>query len=300
MKKAILIIGLFFLLFSGKVYSAEIENSLTVEPSTIHLDLSRDEPFTTVLYTNHSDHSVFLTFDTSDFTEGGNNYSLRFLQTKEEKNSFYGLSSWILFDRNSMVLAPGQTEALTITINKEELPAGGHYAAVLATIQPDSLKNDITMQGVLTTLVFVRTATGREREQAVLQGVAVNDSGFGFPDSVSFRLQNQGNVQVIPHGTIVVSNMFHQIVTRGVVNIDSLIILPESLRVYKTNLVKPDGVLIPGLYTVKLELHYGKSNQPLSSKTTFFSFGNISALEIVIFIGIIVGLFVFFRKRTRL
>lgn len=275
------------------------EQTLSVTPSIVRLDLSTDQPQAEIFYTNNSRNVVELSFEAQDFTQLEDGYKLSFLDQKNAQNYKYRLSSWVYFSSQNLILNPGEKESVTVFINKDRLTPGGHYSTILAHIATkQNNAGTITLQSTLASLLFVRTNSGVENEDGTLPTFTViQDSIFlPFPSSVFFRLNNQGDVDIVPYGLIQIKDSHGQIVAKGIVNENSLSTLPESIRRYDTPIKTLVPFVFPGWYSATLSLHYGKSNKRLSSTTTFFTEGTIPFGEILLTGGILF-LFGWYIKR---
>ena len=269
--------------------------TLTVSPSIIRLDLATDKPEAILSYNNASDHTIELAFSASDFTELEHGYKPNFLTQKDAQNYRYALSSWISFDKNTLVIPPHTTEKITVFINTAKLSPGGHYGSILGQITSSSGNKEVQIQGVLSSLIFVRTATGKEKDEAKIATFVPERSLFSFPQIFTFRFQNTGDTELVPYGLVTIRDMFGRTVAKGILNEGSLIALPESIRRYEIP-IKPQTFLLPGTYTADFTGHFGTSRHPMQQQVTFFSEGTLPLLTV----GFVVGLalcFVIWKKR---
>lgn len=253
---------------------------VAVSPSIIRLDLATDKPETTLVYTNSTTQSVEIDLTSSNFTDLEDGYKVSFLEGKSASNYKYGLSSWISFDKDSFVLAPRQTEKIQVSVSREKLSPGGHYGSILAKISSSTPEHKLTIQGTLVSLLFVRTNTGIERDEMKLQKFAQVQNLFFFPDSFVLRVNNTGDTDLTPYGIITVKNFLGQTAATSILNEGSLTTLPETIRRYDTPVKRSTPFLLPGIYTAKLSLHYGKQNKRIKSEVTFLSVGSIPLIPL--------------------
>lgn len=256
-------------------------NTLTVSPSIIRLDLATDQPETVLSYKNSSKKTIELTLSASDVAELEYGYKPSFLDEKNAQNYKYSLSSWISFDKQNLVIAPNETQSITVFINQEKLTPGGHYGSILAHITNTELDEQVAIQGALSSLIFVRSATGREKEAGKITTFAPDRTLLSFPKSFVFRFQNTGDTDVIPYGLVEIKDMFGRQIAKGILNEGSLISLPESIRRYDIA-VTPSSLLLPGVYTAHFSGHFGKTDQKMETDISFFSEGNIPLIPISI------------------
>lgn len=274
--------------------------TITVSPTLIRLDLEKDGNQAIIQYENNSDQTVELDFSAHDFKSLEDRGQIQFLTEKNSENYQYSLSSWIAFSQTHLILNPHEQNQITISINKEKLTSGGHYASVLATITQNQSNNqsNISISSGISTLIFVRNQNVETREEAkVSDFVPISDSNQ-FPYQFVFRFHNSGNVDLVPYGQVTIKNVFGQRVAAGILNESSLITLPESIRTYQVALHKRVAINIPSLYTATLDGHYGNSNRTFSTQNTFFSFGDINPKVFIIMIIILVVLRTKLKRRN--
>ncbi|MBC7546803.1 hypothetical protein H7171_03600 [Candidatus Saccharibacteria bacterium] len=176
-----------------------------------------------------------------------------------EYSQKYGLTSWLTLATNSVLLEPGESKAVDVTIdNRSSLQPGGHYGAVIASIDSESIKgsNNVQISQQLTSLILV-TKHGGEHFDLSLKDIAPNGNWLHLPNTVRLRFQNPGNVHVIPRGVVSLKNSAGQVVARGVINDDSNYVLPETYRqIYVKLTPVKTGIQLPGPYTVSVDYRY--------------------------------------------
>ena len=116
--------------------------------------------------------------------------------------------------------------------------------------------------------------------------------GIEYPDNYILGFNNMGNIHVIPYGLVQVTDPLGNLVTKGILDINSLDALPESIRRYDIQVTNLQKILLPGFYTSRVSIEYGKTHKTLSANVRFFSqgifhFGKIGMILIagVILIG---------------
>lgn len=276
---------LFFILSLGFLAPKVSAGRMTVSPAHIRLDLASQKPVSPITYTNNTTDEVQLTLSATDFHELEDGYKLSFLEGKDVQNYQYRLSSWISFDQNSLVLLPGQSGTVNIIVNADRLSPGAHYGTILASVQSDRSDAPVRIQEVIGTLIFVRTATGQEKISGSISEFASDSTLFEFPGRYILRLNNTGNVEIVPYGLVTVTDIFGRQVAKGVLNADSLLILPETIRRFSIPLVFSSRIILPGFYHARINLHFGPPEQYLDEQDYFFSLGNypwVAALLILL------------------
>ncbi len=275
---------------------------ITVSPAVTRLDLSSDPGSFKLSYTNFTDHPVQLTFSAKDFTSLEEGWRIRFLDENDSVNYRYSLSSWLEFSPSSLLLKPGQSLPLNINIRQASLSGGGHYASVIADItSAPPVPEAIAIKSQLASLVFVRAHTGFEHDEARISSFSAGSADyFSLPQKYILRFDNFGNTDLTPHGLVIVRDAFNREVSRGILNTDSLIVLPESIRRFDIPVtVKSARWLLPGPYQASLTVNYG-SNQSMSSHLQFFSPGSSINLVLIILLPVLLlVLFLLWSKKMK-
>ena len=300
MNKKLLILGLItFLFLPLKNAYAQTQKGITVSPSIIHIDLATDQPKYELTYTNNTNTNINLVLSVQDFSELEANYQLNFLSQKDAANYKYSLASWISFENNNLQLNPGEKKTVTVFINKDRITKGGHYASILAQVQQTQDKSTINILPTLSSLLFVRASTGQEIEQGKINEFTELRDGIEFPQTFITMFQNSGNVHVVPHGLIQIYDPLGNLVAKGTFNINSLDALPESIRRFDTNIDLYQKILLPGIYTAKINLHFGNTDKTASTNVKFFSQGMFDFIKIALGIIIISLLGLYLRKKLK-
>jgi hypothetical protein len=285
-----ILILLMFLLFlipwEGTL--AQGRSGITVTPSIIRLDLESDAPQAEIYYKNNTRAALELKFSAQDFSETEETGRIRFLDEKEAENYQYSLASWIIFERQSISLLPGEEQAVKVSIDKDRLTPGGHYASIQAEIVQPEEEGQVPIKGILSTLIFVRTSTGNERENMSLETHQMQKNFLGFPQGLSIRLKNSGNVELVPYGLIEIRDMFGNVVAKGILNEGSLIILPQSIRRFDIQITRIYPLLFPGIYNTQLSIKYGKEEKKIENSATFLSQGTLNVVPLALIILVMV------------
>lgn len=285
-------------LFSPVAMAQELPpDSVTVNPSLLSLDLSKDKPEGILTYSNSSSQTVQLSLSASDFAPLEDGYKLSFLNQQDAANYRYSLSSWIDFSSKTITISPHDSTQVIVFIQKEKLSPGGHYASIFAEVEGNSIEN-VRIRGVLASLLFVRTNTGHEKEEATILGFFPQQDFLNFPNTMIIRFNNIGDTTLIPYGLIKFTDPFGRYVAKGIVNQGSYSSLPESIRRFEIPTTSFTPFLFPGWYTARLTLHFGKENIQKNATITFFSQGSIPLLQILVVL--VVGAVVFWILRKKL
>jgi hypothetical protein len=291
------------LIFIGSILApkmhAQQKNGITVVPSIAHIDLATDPAEYELTYINNTNAEITLNLSVQDFSELEDSYKLDFLSPQDASNYKYSLSSWISFENPQLQLNPGEKKSVKVFIDKTRITKGGHYASILAQIGGDNNAKTINVKGILSSLLFVRASTGQEVEDGKISDFSPLRDGIDYPTTYILRFENNGNVYVTPYGLIQVYDPLGNLVAKGILNQNSLDSLPESIRRYDTDIINFQPLLLPGFYTAKIQLHYGKTNQKLSASTRFFSQGMFNFPLIGLGLVVILLVLLYFRKRLK-
>jgi hypothetical protein len=296
---ALILLTLIFVMAIPAKAAKELPKGITVNPSMAHVDLALDPSELKISYTNNTNSEITLSLSVEDFTELEDGYKISFIEGNKASTYKYSLSSWISFENNLLQLNPGETKAARIFIDNKRITKGGHYASILAKIQQPIEKNTINLQGVLSSLLFVRASTGREIEEGKISDFKPLRDGFDYPDVYILRFENNGNVHIAPFGLIEVYDPLGNLAAKGQLNMDSSDALPESIKRYDTKVITYQKVLLPGIYTAKINMHFGKNYQKLSKTITFFSQGSIDLIKTFGILIIIIIAGIYLRKRVK-
>ena len=295
------LIFLISLSFSSKVNAQETKG-ITVLPSTTDVNLDTDQPEIELNYTNTTDTTITLDFKALDFTDLEDSGKIRFLEGNDASNYKYSLSSWITFERESMTLGSNENQTLKISIAKDKLSPGAHYASIQATISPQKPEGGkVNVSGIISSLVFVTTSTGNEIEEASAAQLTADRNSLDFPKKFVLRFNNKGNVALVPHGLLKITNSFGQEVSRGILNEGSLKTLPETIRRYEIGTKTYSSFLLPGFYKAEIVTKYGKNDKESKIDVRFFSTGSFNTPSIAIAtLLVITATFLFIkRKKTK-
>lgn len=294
---SITVLSLLFLSAFFQLASAQSQRGITVTPSILRLDLSTEKNEAELFYKNTTKNQVELSFSAQDFTELEEGGRVKFLEEKDAKNYKYGLTSWISFERQSLTLSPNEQQTVKVFIDQDKLAPGGHYASILAEIKQKSEKGNVLLRGILSSLLFVRTATGKEIEEASISSFQEVRSFIELPKTFLVRFKNSGNVELVPYGVIEIFDPQGTLVAKGILNEGSLITLPESVRRYDSEIRAIESFIGPGFYTVNLSLTFGKDKM-LSAQKQFFTEGGIPFTKIIIVFGVALAIAVIRKIRS--
>lgn len=231
---------------------------LTISPPLREITLGPGllEASTDVTLQNNSDQTVRASLQLVDLRAlgqyGGNSLDKAGLTGK------YDLANWLtLPGGNTVDIAGKQTVRVAVKIaNRSDLAPGGHYGAIVITSSADnsSAKSQVSLNQQVVSLLFIKKLGGE------VYGLQLESSTFkrssDIPQIVTTNFKNTGNVHLVPHGYIEVTDPVGKLIAKGIINQDSLSILPGSLRKYVTTMQPVAQASRPGTYKVTTYYRY--------------------------------------------
>ena len=109
-----------------------------------------------------------------------------------------------------------------------------------------------------------------------------------------YRVQNQGNVFVVPDGAVRVHDVFGREVAYGDANAKDGRVLPGTTRLFEGTFNQTSGVVF-GPVTAALEVNYGEGNEPLVAE---FSFWVISWKPLLVILAVLIALPLILRRKN--
>jgi hypothetical protein len=210
---------------------------------------------------NNTNSSLVFNFSVIDFGSLGESGGIAFLGTEHDLKNKYGLASWLSLEQDAMVLEAGEKKQIKVMVtNKESLSPGGHYAAIIAKLDNNQdyfnrESSQIAFDPSFASLIFVRK-TGGEIFNLEINKIDFEGSMLDSKAMIRLRLQNSGNVQVVPRGLIRVFDPIGREVFQGFINNESALILPETFRLFQSQISKIALAFIPGKYKIVIQYRY--------------------------------------------
>jgi hypothetical protein len=263
----IFVSSVFFFGTSPFLVYAETSTGGTFSVSPLFTDISVGEGETAkdfeLSVSNGTADPVVLRLSLIDFGSLNESGGIAFLGKEANGVNRYALAYWIVPEKDVVTLLPGSEEKLRFTLeNRESLSPGGHYGAVLFSVENEGGNQQgspsaVSVSSTFSALIFAR------KEGGILQEFSFKEQGFeryswwsGLPMGISLRFQNSGNVDIVPRGRAMLVDPFGRVVAKGIINEDSARILPESFRVYHLKLSPLSAYVLPGPYTVMTEYRF--------------------------------------------
>jgi hypothetical protein len=243
----------------------------TISPlfQEIIIDKDQKDSLFTLDVTNTTDAPQVLRISVLDFGTLNETGGVAFLGSSQDFK--YSLASWISLEKDAIVLNPGESQRVNGTIeNKESLSPGGHYGAVFFKSEDKNISEDnassVAFDPSFASLLFVRKIGG-EIYGLNLKSQDNNAKLLKLPSKINLRFQNTGNVHVSPRGIVSLTDPLGREVRKGIINLDSSIILPEAFRVYPISIKPIANSFLPGIYTLAVYYRFdGKEEFALVKK----------------------------------
>jgi len=279
MRRVLLIFIALFLIWIPTQYAL----AFAVAPSTLEIFGNRGETIQqkfSLVNTKDNDQTFYL--DVLKFTASDESGSPKFISYEEDHS---GLPDWLSFN-NKAITVPGRSWAeinFAIAIPKD-IASGGYYAAVTVSESPSEVvaSNGATIQAKTAVLLFL-TVKGETVEQAGLLDFSLSPKNWTdqMTGKFYYRLQNQGNVHLVPAGTITFKDIFGRTITTVDANPATSRALPNTTRLFEgtfgnkqtgffSTLKNEISTLAVGPISANLEATYGSDNQKIEATTTFW------------------------------
>jgi len=230
-------ISLLLLIFLASVLAPHTyaKNGIQVSPAFLEVDINKpgEKKEVSVQVTNKTVHEVTLDIYPLDFRQKDEFGSIGFLGLD---NSYsYSLSSFLSFATRQLILKPGETRDIVVTItNRDDLSPGGHYAAVVAKEAGNKERSDdmTSVSPSIASLLLIHKVGGERFNASVIKTSWPEGwSALSYKKFFSLTIQNEGNIHITPYGRVEVRDMFGRLLSDGIINPSSLIVLPESRRI---------------------------------------------------------------------
>lgn len=271
--------------------TVDAKNDFVLEPGKTELFLNPGETVTRAVYvTNRVPGKTTYKIEVEDI-KGTRDENQPVLILDGQKGPYSGKSFIVpAIDKVTLGFGDRITIPVTITIPKDA-PPGDYDSSVLVYNQPNSdVGNNANGASGFTriisrlgTLIFIRV-NGNAKESANLEDFRVKGPKKLFYDHGPLTFQilfnNDGNVHLVPYGTVTIKNIFGQVVDQ--LPVDAYFSLPDSLR-YRD--VKWNHEMLLGRYTATVHLERGYGGLSDDKTIAFW------VLPWKILVGVFVGVF---------
>lgn len=209
MKKYLLILVVFLLMFGVTFQSVWAATGITLYPTSFKLSLKPGETYkgeVTAVNPNKFDINVL---PEKEILAGGPEGAIKL--TGEEQNQF-GFLSWIYFNPEQKLVKAGERYPMPFEIKvPENAQPGDHYAAVLfkaLPIQKDQISG-IGTSGRVGTVILVNVAGDVKKTGVIEEIIAPKFIGHG-PLKIAVKINNTGNTFFNPEGRVIIKGLFQK------------------------------------------------------------------------------------------
>lgn len=169
----------------------------------------------------------------------------------------YSLKDYLSVDRDQLLLGAGQRIELDVTIaNNQTLSDGGHYGAVVFSLDGPSNTPNVIIRQEIAALVFVSKGNGQpglRLEQLDLRRRRGPEQGL-MGDVV---VANAGNLHAVPSGSVELLDPVGKVVSSATLNQAAGRVLPETSRRFDFDLTYKKAVFWPGRYRLRVATNAG-------------------------------------------
>lgn len=275
---------------------------VTISPAFQQASVAAGEQQHPVVFKITNNESSAKTFDLSvqDFNTLGETGGLFFAGANPtELQKKYGLAKWLSLPQTSITIQPKQTATVqAMILNLPDLAPGGHYGALMLRQQSAGQSagaNKVAVHPIASSLLFV-TKIGGDTHKLSLASVSFSRTLFSLPGSVQLRFHNDGNTHLVPRGTVYIKTAGGKLVSKGIINEDSAIILPETYRQYVVNLQNAGGLSVSGKYQLHADFRFDGIDIYRTYRQDFIVIRFWTILVIAAIILAAAGFFIFIKK----
>lgn len=259
------------ILIPKKVLALETGFSISPPFQEVLINSNDSQKTSEIEIKNNTNSLAVFNISAVDFGSLDNSGGVIFLGSSESGERKYGLASWIQLEKNQLILEPNSSQKIKVTIsNKESLSPGGHYGAVLITLNSNLEQgNNVGLKQSYASLFFVKKIDGAINSLK-LNKIDFSHNIFWIKKQIKLNFLNDGNVHLVPRGKIIITDSFGRTVFKQSINIDSSIIIPESFRDYFVNVERISPLIWPGKYRLSVDFNFDGQNDIKNQSINFF------------------------------
>ena len=220
----------------GSLLSPVSVQAFSASPSTMDMEAGRGEKIDrqfTVTNTSSADQTFYCSV--LKFVPAGDSGSPQFIPFEKDHA---GLPEWIQFSSPSALIRANSKQDIPFSVTvPNDSAAGTFYAAVtISTAPAEIISTGATVEAKTALLIFLTVKGETVEKIALLNFGSGEDQGILTlpPKEFTFSLQNQGNVLLVPEGTITIRNAMGAEVQTLSINAENGRLLPKSTRLYRT------------------------------------------------------------------
>jgi hypothetical protein len=201
----------------------------------------------------------------------------------------YNLANWMsLPGGDSVTINANQTVTVKVAIaNRPDLTPGGHYGAVIVSADSEGVKGNVNISQQVVSLLFVKKLGG-EKYGLDLKEMLLDQAGGRLPQSAKLSFTSTGNVHAVPRGYVAVTDPKGKLVAKGIINPDSLLVLPGGSRQFITTLQTVANSRTSGQYKVTAYFRYDGTDTFQTQSIYFTRAGTSPAALVATALGALV------------
>jgi hypothetical protein len=192
--------------------------------------------------------------------------------------------------QETVTIQPKQTTIINANIlNLPDLSSGGHYGAIMISLnsaESTKTNNAVSIHPIASSLLFV-TKLGGDTHKLSLQDVSMKRKLFGLPNSVDLRFRNTGNTHLTPRGVVTVKNSSGKLISKGIINDNSGVVLPGTYRRFSVPLQLADSGHSFGRYKLEVDFRFDGLSQYRNYQQSF-AYYPLYIFEIIVLVVLIV------------
>ena len=281
-KRIIYTILLFLFITSPILVLADSDGmKMTITPPLIKNNMNPGQLWKSAIkIVNNNSHEITIHTEVLDFKGGKDNGTVEFLEKKEKKDdekiSTHLLSEWIIMDSEPITIPAFKSKEISFIIDvPKDAEPGGHYAAILAGVNPPDKKiiGSVTKVSSLLASLILLNVQGDIKEEGKIRDFSTKK--IVYPEAnidFNLRFQNTGNVHIQPQGEIDIFNMYGKKVAQLPINHKTEFgnTLPGDTRKWTYNWKKDKSILDMGRYRADLIISYGNKEKTTVNKSLYF------------------------------
>src|SRR3989338_587231 len=195
------------------------------------------------------------------------------------------LAQWITVSKEPVQIKAGERANITFAVNipKERAQPGGHFGAIMLSLQPPDVKTGVGIGSQIAALILVNVS-GEVREVGSIAEFGFKKTQVWYnhlPVDFFLRFENSGNTHLRPVGNLFIKNWYGRQVASIRLNEDFRSVLPQSIRRFEftwKNMDNQEGWsglknewqnFGLGRYRAMLVANYGTKNQVLIEEREF-------------------------------
>lgn len=248
--------------------------TLGIEPAYQEILISKEQPVATnnIKLKNTTQEPQEIELFINEFTQTGHFGMISFLSDFKQ-NYPKNTASFISLSQDRIVVEPNSNQEIEVRVeDRPSLEPGGHYLAVIARVVGDN--QNPTQQKVLpalSSLLLIRKQGG-EVINLSLKNIEWKPGiiNLKLPEEIELVFNNDGNVHLIPRGSVQIKNQSGQVVAQGIVNHESFYVLPGTQRRIPVE-IKPSDLFFPiAFLTLEVKGYSNTGEAKFFYETSFF------------------------------